>query len=42
MNLKNILPCKYCRDNLKKNFKRLPLKEKDLKNRISKQEIEVT
>tara|TARA_B110000908_G_C10144461_1_gene398363 strand:- start:414 stop:1052 length:639 start_codon:yes stop_codon:yes gene_type:complete len=33
MNLKNILPCKYCRDNLKKNFKRLPLKEKDLKNR---------
>ena len=24
-NLKNILPCKYCRDNLNKNFKKLPL-----------------
>ena len=33
LNLKNILPCKYCRNNLKKNLKRLPLKNEDLKNR---------
>lgn len=33
LNLKNILPCKYCRDNLKKNLKVLPLTNKDLKNR---------
>ena len=32
-NLKNVLPCKYCRDNLKKNLKMLPLTNKDLKNR---------
>ena len=33
LNLKNILPCKYCRINLVKNFKSLPLRECDLKNR---------
>lgn len=32
-NLKNVLPCKYCRDNLKKNLKRLPLTNSALKNR---------
>ena len=32
-NLKYILPCKYCRMNLKKNFKSLPLTMKDMKNR---------
>lgn len=31
--LKNILPCRYCRDNLKKNLKILPLTKKVLKNR---------
>lgn len=35
INLKNILPCKYCRENLKKNFKKLPLTDKDLKDRNS-------
>ena len=35
LNLKNVLPCGYCRDNLKKNLKMLPLKNKDLKNRDS-------
>tara|TARA_B100000963_G_C22418901_1_gene576758 strand:- start:130 stop:747 length:618 start_codon:yes stop_codon:yes gene_type:complete len=33
INLKNILPCGHCRENLKKNFKYLPLKMCDLKNR---------
>ena len=33
MNLKHVLPCKYCRDNLKKNLKSLPLTNDDLKNR---------
>ena len=33
LNLKNVLPCKYCRDNLKKNLKVHPLTSKDLKNR---------
>jgi len=33
MNLRNVLPCKYCRLNLRKNLKDLPLKAKDLKNR---------
>merc|ERR1711959_670280 len=32
-NLKSVLPCKYCRMNLCKNLKTLPLKEKDMKNR---------
>jgi hypothetical protein len=34
-NLKNILPCKYCRDNYEKNLKVLPLNNKVLKNRES-------
>ena len=33
MNLQNILPCRYCRENLKKNFKMLPLTNGDLKDR---------
>ena len=33
MNLRNVLPCKYCRINLRKNLKDLPLRDKDLKNR---------
>ena len=33
MNLRNVLPCKYCRMNLRKNLKNLPLRDKDLKNR---------
>ena len=31
--LKNILPCKYCRDNYDKNLKILPLTTKQLKSR---------
>jgi len=34
-NLKNILPCKYCRDNYEKNLEALPLDNKSLKNRES-------
>lgn len=34
-NLENILPCKYCRDNLKKNLKNLPLNIDVFKNRES-------
>ena len=33
LNLKNVLPCKYCRINLENNFKTLPLRYCDLKNR---------
>jgi len=33
LNLKNVLPCKYCRINLKTNFKYLPLSECNMKNR---------
>ena len=33
LNLQNILPCKICRENLKNNFKTLPLKDSDLENR---------
>lgn len=33
LNLQNVLPCKYCRINLKSNFKAHPLKMCDLKNR---------
>ena len=33
LNLKNVLPCKYCRMNLKTNFKQLPIKMCDMKNR---------
>jgi hypothetical protein len=33
INLKNVLPCKYCRINLVKNFKQYPLKTSHMKNR---------
>ena len=33
LSLKNVLPCKYCRDNLKKNFKAHPLMMCHMKNR---------
>ena len=33
--LRNILPCKYCRDNLKKNLKCNPLNMNTMKNRNS-------
>jgi hypothetical protein len=33
LNLHYVLPCKYCRINLKTNFKQLPLKMRDMKNR---------
>ena len=33
LQLKYVLPCKYCRTNLKQNFKCLPLQMKDMKNR---------
>jgi hypothetical protein len=33
LSLENILPCKYCRINLKKNFKCVPLKYSDMKDR---------
>lgn len=33
LNLKNVLPCKYCRMNLKTNFKQLPLKMSDMESR---------
>ena len=32
-NLKNIIPCKYCRDNYEKNLKIQPLNKTNLKNR---------
>ena len=32
-NLKYVLPCKYCRDNLKKNLKKIPLKRGVFKSR---------
>ena len=35
LSLKNILPCKYCRINLKKNFKAIPLKMSSMKDRES-------
>ena len=35
LNLVNVLPCKYCRDNLKKNFEKLPLTMAHMKNRDS-------
>lgn len=34
-NLKNVLPCKYCRINLKNNFKQYPLQMCHMKNRES-------
>lgn len=33
LSLKDVLPCKYCRMNLVKNFKQLPLTMADMKNR---------
>jgi hypothetical protein len=33
LNLKHVLPCKYCRMNLKTNLKQLPIKMCDMKNR---------
>jgi hypothetical protein len=33
INLKNVLPCKYCRINLKNNLKHMPLKSCHMKNR---------
>ena len=35
VSLQNVLPCKYCRINLKKNLKKLPLKKSVFKNRNS-------
>jgi hypothetical protein len=35
LNLTNILPCKYCRINLKNNLKKMPLTMEHLKNRES-------
>ena len=35
LNLEHVLPCKYCRMNLKKNFKKLPLKYEHMKNRYT-------
>jgi len=35
LNLENTLPCKYCRINLKQNFKTLPLKMNLMKNRYT-------
>jgi len=35
LNLENVLPCKYCRINLKKNFKKLPLTMTHMKNRYT-------
>lgn len=35
LSLQYVLPCKYCRMNLTKNFARLPLKEKDMESRES-------
>ena len=35
LSLVNVLPCKYCRDNLKKNYKTFPLKMECMKNRNS-------
>ena len=32
-NLQTVLPCRYCRDNLKKNLKMIPLTKKVFKNR---------
>ena len=35
LNLQFVLPCKYCRINLKNNFKTMPLKMSDMNNRES-------
>ena len=33
LQLQHVLPCKYCRMNLKNNFKDVPLRSRDMKNR---------
>jgi hypothetical protein len=33
ISLKNVLPCRYCRENLKNNFKKLPITNEVLQNR---------
>ena len=33
LNLRNVLPCGKCRENLRNNFKKLPLKMKHMENR---------
>jgi len=33
LSLQNVLPCKYCRMNLKTNLKQMPLRMSDMKNR---------
>lgn len=33
LNLQNVLPCRHCRENLKKNFKARPLRLCDMENR---------
>jgi hypothetical protein len=33
LSLQHVLPCKYCRLNIKKNFKKLPIQMSDMKNR---------
>jgi len=33
LSLQNVLPCRYCRENLKKNFEKLPLTMANMKNR---------
>jgi hypothetical protein len=35
LNLQYVLPCKYCRMNLTNNFKRFPIKPRDMSNRES-------
>ncbi|MAA53526.1 MAG: hypothetical protein CMJ41_11035 [Phycisphaerae bacterium] len=35
LNLKNVLPCRHCRENLARNFKAHPLRMCDMKNRES-------
>ena len=35
LNLQNVLPCRYCRENLKRNFKAHPLRMCDMKDRNS-------
>ena len=35
LSLRNILPCRYCRENLMKNLKVLPLTAQDMKNRTA-------
>jgi hypothetical protein len=35
LNLQNVLPCGKCRNNLKLNFKKLPLRMQDMKNRAT-------